>query len=142
MEHVTQEFPSELRQMAAIRTLVRDVCDRAWGIGADPETVAELQLAVDEAASNVVLHAYEGKPDVPFDVEVAADPHGVSVTLYHRGAAFDPGAVRAPTFDGSRESGFGLYIIRQAVDELSFFQDERGRHGMRMVKKRKKSPEG
>jgi len=138
MEQVTQEFPSELRQMAAVRTLVRDLCGRAWGAGVDEEALAQLELAVDEAASNVILHAYDGKPDVPFEVEVAADRDGVSVTLYHRGQPFDPGAVRAPSFDGSRESGFGLYIIRQAVDELNFFQDERGRHGMRMVKNRKK----
>jgi hypothetical protein len=29
-----------------------------------------------------------------------------------------------------------LYLIQQAVDELVFFDDERGRHGIRLVKKR------
>src|ERR1043166_868461 len=138
METVTQEFPSELRQMAAVRSVVREVCRSAWNAAAEDEAITQLELAVDEAASNIVLHAYEGKPDVPFELEVAADADRGSVTLYHRGIPVDPAVVRAPAFDGSLESGFGLFIIRQAVDELSFFEDERGRHAMRMVKKRKR----
>lgn len=133
MEHVTQEFPSDLGQLSAVRTLVRDVCRRAWGDG-EEERVAQLVLAVDEAASNVVLHAYEGKAGQPLEVVASADDDKATIVLLHQGEPFDPGAVPPPKFDGSRESGFGLYLIRQAVDELTFFQDERGRHGMRLVK--------
>jgi anti-sigma regulatory factor (Ser/Thr protein kinase) len=136
MEQRTQEFPSELRHLAAVRALVREVCRHAWGDTIDEEWLVKLELAVDEAASNVVLHAYEGQTGLPIEVAVAADADQVCVTLFHQGKPFDPDAVAPPAFDGSRESGFGLYLIRQAVDELAFFQDERGRHGIRLVKKR------
>jgi anti-sigma regulatory factor (Ser/Thr protein kinase) len=136
MEQDTREFSSELRQLAAVRALVRDVCRRAWGESIDEDWLAQLELAVDEAAANVVLHAYQGKAGLPVEVVVAADADRVSVTLFHQGEPFDPNAVAPPAFDGSRESGFGLYLIRQAVDDLVFFDDERGRHGIRLVKKR------
>src|SRR5579864_9058959 len=103
MEHVIQEFPSDLRQLQALRALVRDVCRRAWGEGCDEERLAQLELAVDEAAANVVLHAYDGKAGLPVEVVVAADADRVSVTLFHQGAPFDPNAVAPPSFDGSRE---------------------------------------
>jgi anti-sigma regulatory factor (Ser/Thr protein kinase) len=141
MEQVTQEFPSDLRQLAAVRALVRDACRRVWGPTAADDEIAQLELAVDEAAANVMLHAYAGKPNLPLEVVVAAEPAQVCVLLFHQGKPFDPERVAPPSFDGSRESGFGLYLIRQAVDELQFFQDERGRHGMRLVKKRNLSTE-
>jgi anti-sigma regulatory factor (Ser/Thr protein kinase) len=139
MEQVTQEFPSDVRQLAAVRALVRDVCRRVWGATAADEEIAQLELAVDEAAANVMLHAYAGKSDLPLEVVVAAEPEQVCVLLFHQGEPFDPQRVAPPSFDGTRESGFGLYLIRQAVDQLEFFQDERGRHGMRLVKKRQPS---
>jgi anti-sigma regulatory factor (Ser/Thr protein kinase) len=136
MEQQTREFPSELRHLSAVRALVREVCRRAWGEAVDEEWLSKLELAVDEAAANVVLHAYDGKTGLPVEVDVAADADQVCVTLFHQGKPFDPDAVAPPAFDGSRESGFGLFLIREAVDELAFFQDERGRHGIRLVKKR------
>jgi serine/threonine-protein kinase RsbW len=140
MEQVTQNFPSDVHQLGAVRTLVREVCRRAWGDAADETRLAQLELAVGEAAANVVLHAYADTPGLPIEVVVAADDDQVSVSLFHQGEPFDPTSVAPPTFDGSRESGFGLYIIRQAVDDLSFFQDERGHHCVRLVKKRRAAP--
>ena len=136
MEQQTREFPSELRHLTAVRTMVRHVCRCACGNLIDEEWLVQLELAVDEAMANVILHAYEGKSGLPVEVAVTADADRVCVTLFHRGKPFDPDAVAPPAFDGSRECGFGLYLIRQAVDELAFFQDERGRHGIRLIKKR------
>jgi anti-sigma regulatory factor (Ser/Thr protein kinase) len=137
MEQVTQEFLSDLRQLADMRAVVRDVCQRAWGVGSEDEGIAQLELALDEAAANVILHAYEGRKGQYIELVASADPASISVTLYHQGRGFDPETVAPPCFDGSREGGFGLYIMRKAVDELAFFQDERGRHAVRLVKKRR-----
>lgn len=138
MEQDKREFTSELRHLAEVRAMVRDVCRRAWNESIEEDWLAQLELAVDEAAANVVLHAYKGRAGLPIEVAVAADADNdrVSISLFHQGEPFDPNAVAPPAFDGSRETGFGLYLIRQAVDELVFFDDERGRHGIRLVKKR------
>jgi anti-sigma regulatory factor (Ser/Thr protein kinase) len=140
MPRVTQVFPSELRQLAALRALVREAC-RSARPDVDEAALAQLELAVDEAAANVILHAYSGKSDQAVEVVVAAEPEQVAVSLLHQGEPFDPDRVPPPSFDGSRESGFGLFLIRQAVDECTFFQDERGYHGIRLVKKWRTSPQ-
>jgi anti-sigma regulatory factor (Ser/Thr protein kinase) len=134
MEHVTQEFLSDLRQLSALRAVVRDACRRAWA-RPDEEGLAQLELAVGEAAANIMLHAYGGRNDQPVEVMIAAGPNEVRVSLFHQGDAFDPKGVPPPSFDGSRESGFGMYLIRQTVDECTFFQDERGHHGVRLTKR-------
>jgi len=92
---------------------------------------------VSEAAANAIRHAYGGEAGRPIEVLVEASPEEVRVWLYHEGKDFDPAAVPPPTFDGSRESGFGLYLIKQAVEEAAFFSDDNGRRVVRLVKKRR-----
>jgi anti-sigma regulatory factor (Ser/Thr protein kinase) len=89
---------------------------------------------VSEAAANVILHAYRRQPGRPIELTVEADPDRASVCLCHEGEGFDPESVPAPVFDQGRESGFGLHVIRQSVDEVQYFVDERGRRGVRLVK--------
>ena len=47
-------------------------------------------------------------------LEAEAFPGHVAIQLHHLGDAFDPSTVAPPPLDGSRESGFGAYIIARA----------------------------
>jgi anti-sigma regulatory factor (Ser/Thr protein kinase) len=135
MERVSKEFASDLAQLGAMRAFVREECVSAWGPEGE-EALARLELALGEAAANIVLHAYRGQGGRPIEVSVEACPEQVCVWLFHEGEGFDPQAAPPPVFDGSHESGFGLYLIRQCVDEVEYCRDERGRHGVRLLKKR------
>jgi serine/threonine-protein kinase RsbW len=129
------KFESDLGQLTAIRHAVRALCRQAWGSDT-ADAVDELELAVTEAATNVIRHAYEGQPGLPIEMVLEGDAHQVGVTLLHRGQGFDRRAIPPPSFDGSREGGFGLYLIEQSVDEVDYFRDERGWWGIRLVKQR------
>jgi serine/threonine-protein kinase RsbW len=131
-----RQFESDLRQLSAMRAFVREGCRCAWGERASDETLIRLELAVDEAATNIIRHAYGGESGRPIELVIEADEDQVRVSLYHLGRDFDPRAVQPPVFDGSREGGFGLYLIEQAVDEVCYFHDDQGRCGIRLVKKR------
>ena len=138
MELLRREYTSDARQISDMRDFVRDVCRQAWGDDAEnEESIGLLILALAEAAANVILHAYEKQPDQPIELIVESDGAQIGVSLHHRGRDFDPTTVPPPKFDGSRESGFGLYLIRQSVDEVCYFHDEQGRCAIRLVKKRR-----
>lgn len=130
------EISSSLRELAQAREFVREICRRAPGPAVSDDRIAQLELAVTEAASNVMKHAYHGRPGelIQLRAEVFADRF--AVLLRHHGEAFDPQKVRAPSFDGSRESGFGVYIIRQSVDEVRYYHDDLGWNCIALVKKR------
>jgi anti-sigma B factor antagonist len=137
METHRREYTSDLRQVAAMREFVRDACRRVWrGDGPDDEAIGQLVLALNEAATNVIRHAYGGEPGRPIELAVEVDEDAARVSLLHAGGDFDPAAAAAPIFDGSREGGFGLYLISQTVDEVEYTRDERGRCAIRMVKRR------
>jgi anti-sigma B factor antagonist len=92
-------------------------------------------LAVNEAAANVILHAYERAPGKPLEMVINRDDDGVRVALYHEGKDFDPTEVAPPRLDGSQSSGFGLHLIRQSIDDVQYFRDDRGRRGIVLFKR-------
>ena len=131
------DISSDLNELARVRAFVRDVCQRLPAPAFDEETVAQLELAMTEAASNVMRHAYNGRTDqrIQLDAEVFHDR--IVLRLHHLGETFDPDAVNAPKFDGTQEGGFGMFIIERSVDEVRYHRDERGRNCISMVKNRK-----
>jgi serine/threonine-protein kinase RsbW len=95
------------------------------------EAMAELKLALTEAVSNSVRHAYgpEGVGHVDITYELAPDRIGIEVV--DDGEGFDPD--EAPTFDGDElsEGGLGIAIIRSIADEFEI-QSSPGVRGSRL----------
>ena len=128
------EIRSDLTDLRRARVFVRDFCRMVPEGLLDEDDVAALELAVNEAASNIMKHAYHGRADQLIALEADAFPDRVAVRLYHLGDSFDPTSVRPPALDGSRESGFGVYIINRSVDEVRYSRDPRGRNCIALIK--------
>jgi PAS domain S-box-containing protein len=130
------EIRSDLRDLRRARDFVRAFCARLPRPPLEEDHVAALELAVDEAASNVMKHAYHGRVDQRISLEAEAFPDRILVRLHHLGERFDPAGVPPPALDGSRESGFGVYLISRSVDDVRYYRDERGRNCITLVKLR------
>ena len=115
-----------------MRSFVREAARAGGGPTPDEGRVDELELAVNEAASNIMIHAYGGRPGRTIRARADLDDGEgrLVVRLSHDGATFDEAAVRAPDFDGSREGGFGVYLIRRCVDAVFYAQ---GGDGLRHI---------
>ncbi len=133
---------SDLDALPRIRAFVCTFCQDLPVSILDEEGIDELGLAVTEAASNIMRHAYQGRADQPLRLVADAFPDRVVIRLFHRGEGFDPAMVKAPAFDGSCEGGFGVYIIAHSVDEVRYVHDEHDDHCVYLVKNRKPSREG
>ena len=83
----------------------------------DPEVLADLKLALTEACSNSVRHAYEAGREGTVEVRYSLARDSLSVEVLDEGTGFDPDA--AEKDDGELdEGGLGIAIIRALVDEL------------------------
>lgn len=133
----SRTYTSNIHEVGTMREFVREKCSEQWG--SDQETddaIHLLMLAVDEAATNIILHAYERQVDRLIELVIEIDAGHVIVTLFHHGRDFDPATVPPPSYDGSRQSGFGVWLIEQAVDEVTYRRIESGQCAVRMVKRR------
>ena len=91
------------------------------------EVLADLKLALTEAASNSVRHAYSGN-DEPGVVEISYEVHPdrLVIEVTDEGAGFDPTASKGPPEDLS-EGGLGIAIIRAIADEVEIGTQPGGR---------------
>ena len=88
------------------------------------ETLADLKLAITEAASNSVRHAYSGGGGV-VEVVYRLDPRRLEVEVVDTGAGFSPGS-RDGEADELSEGGLGIAIIQAIADEFELSSDAAG----------------
>jgi anti-sigma regulatory factor (Ser/Thr protein kinase) len=136
MATACRTYSSELSQLAAMREFVGDACRQEWTNPTDEPAILELQLALTEAAANVIRHAYQGQPGQPIELMLEAAADRIRLTLHHRGVAFDPQTAAPPEFDGSREGGFGVYMMDRLADEVAHSREADGRSAVCLVKYR------
>jgi sigma-B regulation protein RsbU (phosphoserine phosphatase) len=134
--HAELEVSSDLSQLATIRAFVRRFCRELPSPALSEDHIDQLELAVTEAASNIMKHAYRGRTDQRIQIEADGFADRISLRLYYLGEGFDPETVAPPAFDGSRQGGFGVYIIARSVDEVRYSRDERGRNCICLKKNR------
>jgi sigma-B regulation protein RsbU (phosphoserine phosphatase) len=133
LAHAAIDIRSDLRELGRTRQFVRTFCRDLPGAPLDEDTVGKLELAVTEACSNVMKHAYRGRTDQWIHLEAEVFPGQVTFTLHHLGDPFDPASIPSPALDGSQDSGFGIYLITQSVDSVRYYRDERGRNCIALI---------
>jgi sigma-B regulation protein RsbU (phosphoserine phosphatase) len=135
LKHLEVCIPNRLTELAGIRTFVASAIDDPVGATLDEKGHYELLLAVNEAATNVIRHALGSRDEATFDIAADIFEDRIVVKLTHDGDDFDPASAAPPSFDGSRDGGFGVYMISQCVDEVQYSRDSTGRTVIRMVKR-------
>jgi serine/threonine-protein kinase RsbW len=95
------------------------------------DTMSDLKLALTEAVSNSVRHAYGPSGDGHVDVTYELAPGSIGIEVVDDGDGFDPD--EAPSFDGGElsEGGLGIAIIRSIADEFEI-QSAPGERGSRL----------
>lgn len=117
----TLTFPGRFDSLAAIGEFVTRAAEAA---NLNARARYAVQVAVDEACSNIIEHAYggEGRGDVECTCRVNED--GLTVILRDLGQPFDPTGVPEPDLEASLEDrntgGLGLYFVRKLMDEVRF----------------------
>jgi serine/threonine-protein kinase RsbW len=98
-----------------------------------PELVADLKLALTEACSNSVRHAYgEGREGV-VEVRYELDDERIVVEVADDGAGFDPEVLERAQ-EELDEGGLGIAIIRAVTDELEIGVRSEGGSLLRFIK--------
>jgi serine/threonine-protein kinase RsbW len=84
------------------------------------DVVADLKLAVTEACTNAIEHAYAGDPGSnEIVIRFALDDDTLAVEVQDWGSGFDAEAEPAPEEELRDHAGVGLMLIRSLTDELT-----------------------
>ena len=119
---VRLDLPASHKYLNVLGACLAEVLGRVEGL-ADPATsVYNVQLAVHEACTNVVDHAYAGRTGgrIRVTLTLATAPGRLVVELHDTGRSFDPAGVAEPRLGEPQVGGYGLFLVRQLMDEVSY----------------------
>lgn len=128
-------FPSDSKFLDMLHNLTKAVAEST---GFDSRESDSIAVAVDEATTNVIQHAYDG--DAGKEIEIRFDPEGDSldIVILHTGKAIDAVPVPELNLDHlvaeHRKGGLGLYIMREVMDRVDYRQTNSGENMCVMVR--------
>lgn len=131
----TLVLSAELPNLAKIRRFIEE---RSAALMVTPEAAGDICLAVDEAATNIILHGYRGKPGT-IEVEMIRNGEDIIIHLRDSAPVFDPTTAPPPDltipFFQRPPGGMGVHLIRQSVDKIHHQISASGGNELTLVKR-------
>jgi anti-sigma regulatory factor (Ser/Thr protein kinase) len=117
----TVQFAAKFEYLDEIREFVGEVA-RAGGF--TDKDVYNIQLATDEAASNIIEHAYEKIVDGKLELSCGVRDDAITIILVDHGESFDPSEIPLPDLKADLSNrkigGLGIFLMRKLMDEVSY----------------------
>lgn len=114
---VTLTVPSQPRYLYVIRSAIYPM---AFDAGFGRKGARQIVLAVDEACSNIIRHAYGGAPDKTITVTVSDGADRFTVRLRDLGRKADSASFKPRDLADVRPGGLGTHFIAQAFDAVTY----------------------
>jgi serine/threonine-protein kinase RsbW len=117
----TLTIPSSTRYLEDLREFVTT---NARDAGFSEPEVEQLKIAVDEACTNVIEHAYGGGGEHAIDIAMIVGDDRLTVRIQDTGSSFDPETYKEPDLmqyaKMKKSGGFGVHIMRRLMDRVEF----------------------
>lgn len=136
MHKNTLIVPGRFDSLAQISEFISQA---AFEAGFDEDSAFHIQMAVDEACSNIIEHAYGASCAGNIELTYRLEAGEFTITIHDTGCSFDPTRVPEPPLGASLEDlpagGLGLYFMRRLMDQVRFEFDPAKGNTLTMVKR-------
>lgn len=125
-------------QYASLDLIREYIAQKAQEAGLSSSGIYAIELAVDEACSNIIEHSYGGEGLGDIICRTIIHEEGLEVILIDQGIPFDPAKVPEPNLSRPLKRvnprGVGLFLIKKLVDQLEYHHSETEGNVMRLFK--------
>jgi len=129
------KIPSQTDNLELIRNFVTGVANK---VGFGNDDVSKIELAVDEACTNVIEHAYKDNHEKDIDIAVKLDYQKLTIIITDKGKSFDMNDIEMPEMKKYlaelRVGGLGIYLMKTLMDEVDYVTRADGQNEVTMVK--------
>jgi serine/threonine-protein kinase RsbW len=133
--HKTKRILSRTDNLLEVREFVGEAA-RAFGFS--EEDTANIVLAVDEACTNIIKHAYQYATDKEIEISVHQKARSFEIRIFDSGRSFDPSSIRQPDLKehiGYRKrGGLGVYMMKKLMDKVEYSFHQGRRNEVRLIK--------
>lgn len=113
--HASTEYLAEVRNFVA---------NHAASHGFNTQKISDIRLAVDEAITNIIKHAYKGDDSHTIDIKVSFRDDKICIQILDTGATFNLKTFPQPDIKEKikqkKRGGMGVYLIHSLMDDVSY----------------------
>ncbi|MBN1781823.1 SpoIIE family protein phosphatase [bacterium] len=121
-----KKVPAQIQYLGELRDFITEM-GRQFGVS--ERVINAFKLAIDEAGTNIIRHAYRDWEGF-ITVRMIIRDKSVTVLLIDQGHTFDPTKVKDPDLqryvDIGKKGGLGIFIIRRVIDKIDYLKTEEG----------------
>jgi len=132
---VSLRVAADVAQLATIRAFVEQ---QAHALGVDASEIYDLILAVNEVATNIVVHGYRNQPGV-IEIDLRRQGEAIEIRLRDQAPLFDPTGVPVPDLTLPLQKrplgGMGVHVTRQIMDAVRYRVTPVGGNELVLVKR-------
>lgn len=110
-------IPSDPAFLRLLRNTIASLCALAGFCRRDSSKIV---LAVDEACTNVIRHAYNSQTGKPIFITCEIQTENLVITIVDLGEPADLRSIKSRPLHDIRPGGLGVYIIRSVMDEVRY----------------------
>lgn len=135
----TKRFTCSLKNLEEICDFVTHCANES---GLSETEVYAVQLAVDEATTNIIEHGYGH--ECPSRIDITCEPikNGLKIVIYDDAEPFDPTVVPDPeinvSLDDIKPRGLGIFFMRKMMDEVNYETSPDKGNTLTMIKRHRK----
>jgi len=108
-------LPNEMPYLPLAQSFVREA---AAHFGFQGASLSQIELAVEEAVTNVMQHGYDAQESQCFDIICEHLPGGIRVIIHEMGMPFDPSHI--PEYRPGEPAGMGVFLMKAMMDDCAF----------------------
>jgi anti-sigma regulatory factor (Ser/Thr protein kinase) len=125
---VVVSIPSQAKYLSVVRAATVNI-GKLYGM--DGPVIEDVRLAVDEACSNVIKHAYKGNASKKIVIKYRTTQDRFEVIIEDSGMKGRMELMKGRSLDDIRPGGLGIHFIRRVFDVFKF--DEKKKNGNRLI---------
>ncbi len=118
-------FKSSTDNLSSIRDFVKSTAQQ---VGFSKDISGNIILAVDEAVTNVIKHAYKYSEEGKILVSISFIKNKFSVSISDKGTHFNSKLIKDPNLEEyykqKRVGGLGMFLMKKLMDDVKYSQPQ------------------
>lgn len=128
-------IPSHPRYLSIVRAVSGKIAELS---GIPDSEVEDVKLAIDEACSNVIKHAYKGDVNQMIILRFKTSSKNFEVTIDDNGIKANPDSLKGRDLTDIRPGGLGIHFIKRVFNIFELDEKKKKGNRLRLIKYLKK----
>jgi len=126
---------SSTENLIQIRKFTESVAQES---GFTEDEIGKIILAVDEACTNIIKHAYKYSPEGEIKITITFDSNKLVISIVDHGNHFDPNVIPEPDikeyYKQKKSGGLGMFLIKKLMDEVVYSTTTGNKNQVTLIK--------